>query len=243
MFFPPVVWKAIRPKLEALIAEEKENRAESARSQRLMMRRAEVKPFWASFIADIRTSQAREVMPTFFDASELPTIAAMMLDNDAHTTITEERFLAQTEAILADIIEYQIKIKRELVKRFPSQETASTDKQNATAGIENEEVDLSILDRATTLFKCSNSWCKTFLPYPDIFEHEHVQEFMGFSPAALFRLQPNANVEPTAVLLLNALGLPVDTSVAALNDMNGRLICNCGHPTYRNPMDFGTLVS
>ncbi|KIM79363.1 hypothetical protein PILCRDRAFT_823618 [Piloderma croceum F 1598] len=237
----PRIWKAIRPKLEALIAEEKENRAKRARDHRLVTRKAEVRPFWASFIADIRTSQAREVMPTFFGACELPTIAAMLLDNDAHTIITEERFLAQKEAILADIIEYQIKIKRELVKCFPSQGTASTDKQNTTAGIENEEMDLSILDRATTLFRCSDSWyCKTLLPYPDIFEHHHVKDSTPFSPAALLRLQPGANVESTAVLLLNALGLPEDTSVTALDDV--RLICNCGHPDFRKPMDFGTLI-
>jgi len=180
-------------------------------------------------------------MPTFFDACELPTIAAMLLDNDAHTTITEERFLTQKEVILTDIIGYQIKIKRELVKRFLSQKAVGMDKQSTTASIENEEMDLSILDRATTLFGC---WfCKTLLPYPDIFEHHHVKEFTAFSPAILFRLQPRANVEPTAVLLLNALGLPEDTSVAALDDVNGQLICNCGHPAFRKPIDFGTLVS
>jgi len=216
-----------------------------ARNQRLSTRKAEVQPFWASFIADIRTSQAREVMPTFIDACELPTIAAMVVDNDAHTTITEGSFLAQKEAILADIIEYRVKIKRELVKCFQSQGTLSTDKQNTTAGIESEEMDFSILDRATTMFGCSGFWhsCKTLLPYPDIFEHQHVKELVTFSPTTLLRLQPGANVGPTAGLLLNALGLPEDTSVAALDDVNGRLICNCGHPDFRKPMDFGALVS
>jgi len=45
-----------------------------------------------------------------------------------------------------------------------------------------------------------------------------------------------------AILLLKALGLPEDTPATALADLNKRLTCRCGHPDYRKPLDFGTLI-
>jgi hypothetical protein len=167
----------------------------------------------------------------------------MLDDKDARTTLTEERFLAHKDAIQADIAKYQIKVKRQLVKHLLSEPTFGTDNQDATSGSESEKMDLSILDRATTIFKCCSSWCKTLLPYPAIFEHDHVKGFGTVSPLALARLLPGANIKRTAALLLKALELSEDTSIAALDDLNGRLICQCENPTSRKPTDFYSLVS
>jgi hypothetical protein len=105
-------------------------------------------------------------------------------------------------------------------------------------------VDISILDRASTLFTCCDSWgCKTLLPYPDIFEHEHVKELATLSPYTLCFLQPEAPVMSMAILLLKCLGLSEDTPSMALVELKGRFVCLCGHPRYLKPMDFGTLVS
>jgi hypothetical protein len=237
------VWKAIRPKLEMLIAEEKESRLKWARDRRLVIRKAELKPFWESLVTDIRDSQERNHLPPFSDFCELITVAAMLVEDDARTAVTEERFLARKDAILADIKEYQIRIKRELVKLHLAHASVGTENQDTTTN-EGEEIDLSIIDRATTLFKCGGSWhCKALLPYPDIFEHEHLKELATISSFALGRLPSGVKVQHMAALLLKALGIPEDTSATTLAELKGRFLCLCGHPDFRKPMDFGTLVS
>ena len=234
------VWKVIRPKLEVLIAEEKARRLEAAKQERLIAREDEFELFWEFFLDNLPSVLGKDLIPTIGDAYELATVVDMLADDDAHATITQERFLARKEDIVADIAEYQIRIKRGLVKLFMSQPAGGTGTQDATSRSENEEVDFSILDRAATLFQCDTSNCHILLPYPDIFDHEHVRELPSFSFMTLSRLQPEPTVVPIAVQLLKALGLPKNTPAAALDSL---LMCFCGHPRYRWPVDFGTLVS
>jgi hypothetical protein len=54
---------------------------------------------------------SEELMPMFNDACKLLTVPAMLTDDDAHTVVTEESVLTRKEAIIADIIEYQTRIK------------------------------------------------------------------------------------------------------------------------------------
>jgi len=211
-----------------------------ARQERLSTRKMEFEPLWETFVTTI---QKGDLAPMFFDACEFPAVSTMLVEDDAHTTVTEERLLVRKEAILADIAQYQTRIKSELVKLYMSQPTnGGTGHQNATAGSEGEEVDLSILHRATTLFKCFSWTCDTFLPYPAIFEHEHVKQYRCAS-SILDRLKSEASVRPTAILLLKHLGFPEDTLATDLDDLNGRLACLCGHPDYQKPVDFGAMVS
>jgi len=147
----PRIWKVIRPKLEVLIAEEKARRLETAKEDRLIAREDEFELFWAYFLANVPSVLRKNLMPTFYDACELATVVDMLANDDAHTTITKERFLARKEAIVADVAEYQIRIKRELVKLFVSQPTNGTGIQDVTSRSEDEEVDFSILDRAAAL--------------------------------------------------------------------------------------------
>jgi hypothetical protein len=236
------VWKIIRPKLEALIEEEKERRLKLARDQRLTVRQAEFKPLWESLVADIRSTLNRNLIPPFSDACQLATVAEMLTEDEACTSVTEERILTRKDAIMINISEYQTKIKRELLKSSVSQPLFGTNSQPAVAVGEGEEVDLSILDRAATLFRCGSWYCKTLLPYPDIFEHDHIKELTTITPSKLGRMRPETTVKLMANLLLKTLGLPEDAPATALFDPNMRLKCLCGHPNYRKPTDFGTMV-
>lgn len=234
------VWKVIRPKLEASIEEEKKRRLKEKREERLVIRRSEFRPFWGAFATKM-PSGLEKPLPTFSDACNLPTVVGMLADNDAYTTVTEERFLSREDAIISDIAEYQTNIKRELVKLLVERRMIDVDTQD---GSNTEEVNLSVLDRATTLFKCCRIFdCRTLLPYPDIFEHAHVKELTTFS-GRIWNLQPaGLDIKSTIVVLLKALGLPEYAPATAIDDLNGRLVCLCGHPRYRKPMDFGALVS
>lgn len=236
------VWKVIRPKLEGLIEQEKARRLEEQRRERLRKRELEFKPFWASLATSLPNGMEK-ALPAFNDVCELTSVAEMLADNDARTTVTEEKVLVRKDAIIADIVKYQTKIKRELVKNFQAEPTI-LGREVVTTGSEDAEQDLSILDRASTLFNCGAIWyCKMLLPYPDIFEHEHVKELVTISPYTLRRLQPQPIVKSTAILLLKALGLLEDAPASILAELKGRCMCLCGHPDFSKPMDFCTLVS
>jgi hypothetical protein len=238
------IWKVIKPKLEALIKEEKESKLEIARKHRLGIRAIEFKPFWESLIPEISDAKEIDVIPTFSDARELPAVAELLADDDANTIVTEERFLAKKDAILADIPGYQTRIKRELIKVI-SVPVIITSTQDPIAQSSDEEPDFSILTHASTLFRCPGSWsCKVLLPYPDIFFHDHVAPQLGtFVSYSLSRLRPIPAVKPMAIQILKALDLAEDTPASALNDLNGRFVCLCGHPNFLKPMDFGSLVN
>jgi len=188
-----------------------------ARQRRLFTRQEELKPLWESLVVNILSVQEMKLMPTFHDACKFATIVEMLADDDAHTTVTDHRILEQKEAILADIAQYQTKIKRELVRLYVSQPTiGGTANLDTTSIGETEDVDFSILDRATTLFKCDSSWqCTALLPYPTIFEHVHVKKFRDSSFTMLNHLKPEVMARPTAILLLKDLGLPEDTPAIA----------------------------
>jgi hypothetical protein len=235
-----LVWKIIQPKLEALIEEERARKLEVARKDRLTVRAGEFKPFWETLVLEITDAQENIIIPTFTDAQALPAVAELLAEGDAHEIVTEERFLARKDAILAAIPGYQIQIKRELVKICPPFTIPTQDQSS------KEEPDFSILNRASTLFRCPGVWtCKVLLPYPDIFFHEHVRNVLGtfVSYHTLVRLRPNTKIWPMAIQLLKTLGLAEDAPASALTDLKGRFICHCGHPDYQKPMDFGALVS
>jgi hypothetical protein len=44
-------------------------------------------------------------------------------------------------------------------------------------------------------------------------------------------------------MVLKALDLPDDTSLTAMEAMDGRLICLCGHPDFLKPLTFTSLVN
>jgi len=224
-----------------LIEAEKATRLEAARVDRLSIRAIEFKPFWDSLVTEISSTQEQIVIPPFVDARELPTVAEMLAEDNAHKTVTEERFLAIKDAILVDVFEYQTRLKHRLVQYIISTVDISVAAQDS----KTEEMDLSILARASTLFRCPGSWtCKALLPYPDIFFHQHVRDTLKtFVSYGLSRLRPPIKVTPTAIQILKALGLPEDTPAIALNDLNGRFMCLCGHPDFQKPVDFGKIVS
>jgi hypothetical protein len=234
-----LVWKIIQPKLETLIEEERARKLETARKDRLAIRAEEFKPFWETLVPEITNAQENNIVPTFTDAQELPAVVELLAEGDAHEIVTEERFLARKDNILADIPGYQAQIKRELVRICPPLTNPTQDQSP------NEEPDLSILNHASTLFRCPSWTCKVLLPYPDIFFHEHVRNVLGtfVSRHPLVRLRPDSKISPMAIQLLKTLGLAEDTPASALADLNSRFKCHCGHPGYQKAMDFGVLAS
>jgi hypothetical protein len=123
-----------------------------------------------------------------------------------------------------------------------------------------------VLHRAVVLF----SRCDCFPPAivndvrysADVFPYgESLERIVWDNPGAGFKLDSgrhgchkalrldsgavwcNREVVLTALGVLKALGLPADMEGKRVGELDGRLVCTCGRPEYRDPMSFTRLVS
>jgi hypothetical protein len=231
---PFLVWKIIRPKLEAILEANKAAELRIARQTKLLQRKDELFLIWSKFVEGMPDTQERWLMPNSMDACSLPTVADMLMEDD--TPLTEERLLARVDPILSDVGHFQRTVKHDLVKLLiPKKNTTSL-----TA--DNVEGDLTILDKASSLFYCPSWSCRQLVGFPAIFAHKHVKE-AGLSWEELkLRIKPAGEVGSIVLQVLNFFGIAKDMHVASLKDLDGRCVCLCGHPKFRAPMDFISLV-
>ncbi|KIM71320.1 hypothetical protein PILCRDRAFT_757017 [Piloderma croceum F 1598] len=235
----PRIWKIIRPKLEAILEASKAAELKMARQARLLQRRSELIPIWSKFVGGMPDTQERWLMPNLVDAGSLPTIADMLMEDD--TPLTEERFFARVDPILSDVGHFQRTVKRDLVKLLTPKKNPPKTTSRTADNVEGD-VDLTVLDNASSLFYCPTWNCGQLFGFPAIFAHSHVK---GASLAwdALKHLIKHAGEAGSIVLqVLKIFGLAKDTHSASLNELDGRCVCLCGHPKFRAPMDFIPLV-
>lgn len=195
-------------------------------------------PFWTALVAAIPDPVERSLMPNSVDACNMPPIKAMLSEGNAQIPISKERWLAIIGLIPSEVEKFQAEVKRTLADHLKTkgpqiyvreiQEDASDD------------CDLSVLAKATTLFTCQYDRCNEPIGYPGIFSHIHLNG-LTWSRIIDLLLYEDA-VEPTVEMVLKVLGLPEDTSLAAMEELDGRLMCLCGHPRFREPMSFKSLV-
>jgi hypothetical protein len=204
-------------------------------------RKNELLPIWHELVTGLPDAQEQCLMPNFIDACELPTVADMLVDDHVHIPVTEERFLAKLDSILSDVAEFRRKVKIDLVKLLmPATHPLVT--TDSTVDDVEQDVDFTILDNVSSLFRCPAWNCRTLIGFPAIFAHEHVKEYNTRWPILRDRMRPDKDVGPTVLEVLKILGIHDGTPVAALEDLDGRFVCMCGHPKFQAPMTFGSLV-
>lgn len=207
------------------------------RDQRLVTRRAEFSKLWISFMqlqSDEWNEEERALNPKLNDIYELPSVSALLSENEACNQVTEDVFILKAHLILAERAELMIKIKRDLAKMLTPSVPPSED---------DSAVDLGILDHATSLFPCSRLYsCKQLLPYPAILLHEHSLEEESRWELFKPRIQPKLDLQPTIRKVLDILCISKDGPAAAVKELDGRCVCFCGHPNQGVRVDFGTLV-
>ena len=96
------VWKNIRPKLEILLAQEKDDRA-VARERRLRIRHEEIRVLYDAFVSERFPEDERCFFPNRCDISSLPSIKELAQTNDARATITMDLFATIEDRLLSDI--------------------------------------------------------------------------------------------------------------------------------------------
>jgi len=230
-----IVWKVIFPKLEALLEEQKVMVMAVARQDRKIQRKIEFSLIWDELVDAMPDAKERCLMPNINDAWVLSTVANMLAEDDAQIPVTKERFLGRLDSVLSDVAGFQSKVKLDLVKLLPTVDALKT--ANPIPGGPN----LTILSDVTSLFCCP--WgCRALIGFPAILAHEHIKDITAEWPSVRNRLKPPTEMGPTVLQALEVFGISKDIPVTALQDLDGRCVCLCGHPKFRAPMDFGFLV-
>jgi hypothetical protein len=180
-------------------------------------------------------TQEKSPMPRLVDVYHLLTIEDMIAEDDAQISVTKERFLARPEAIHSDIAEFQRTVRRDFVKLL----TPATDVLGAV-GDADQDMDFDLLQRASSLFRCPYA-CRSLLPFSALFTHNHVKNSSYSWSQLKHRVRPNM-VTQTVLAVLNIFGVPENATVTALGGLDGKCVCLCGHPDFRTPMTFSSLV-
>lgn len=160
--------------------------------------------------------------------------------------MTAERWLAVVASVPDGMKKFADGVMHDVV-RLLKVVNSGTNKY-ATITLNNEDMDPSIFEWASSLLSCGSSGCKNLFTFPEILQEEHVTPYQNFNfqdrkwPDLLSRLQHEPEVFRTVSLVLKTLELPDDTPLALFDAWDRKFICLCGNPQFRSSMDFTLLV-
>jgi hypothetical protein len=175
----------------------------------------------------------------------------MLAEDESRIPVTAERWQAVVGSVPNDLNRFANQVMRDIVKllKAAASETNTVKTEAATAEDAHQDMDPNIFGRASSLLSCGVTGCQNLYNFPAILEEEHVTPYRSFEfddrkwSDLLSRLKHEPEVFRCASLVLKTLGWPEDTHLAAFDECNMKLICLCGNPKFRQPMDFRSLVS
>ena len=242
------VWKILRPKLETLLEQHKFAQAQKVIRIRRNEREWEFEPFWDEFVIS-RSWDATQpwTLPRFVDACELPAINKMLAEDESRIPVTAERWQAVVHSVPGELTEFANRVMCDVVKLLDASDLIDGTDTNTIDAC--EDPDPSIFERATSLISCGVADCHNLFTFPAILQEEHVTPYRYFNfcdrkwADLLSRLQHEPEVFRVASFVLKTLGLPNDTPLVAFDGFERKLLCLCGNPKFRGPLDFRSLVS
>jgi len=207
-------------------------------------REHEFQPLWSKFV-DAWSGDTSKfwVFPRFSDACELPTIDRMLAEDDSKIPVTDERWQAVIESVPDELDEFAISTVRDVARllTFANKDDSSESKLPSpnTPG----DFDPAIIWMPSSLFRY-DSWSSdrhALFSFPEIVEAQDCGPSLKWS-IILSRIRYDPEVLPIVNLVLENLGLPTNISHDALTKLDGQLICLCGNPKFREPMNFPSLI-
>lgn len=263
-----VVWHNVKPKLEALIQEEKEDRIQEEIEERVEERLVQISEYYEDFVAGLPEAD-RTLLPNLVDVHGLPSIDTLARENEAQGYVAQEDFLALTAQVLREAEAYATEAKAIAVKAL----TQSFSVRGASSYLEDlrKITPDEAMTRHYALFRCGvrhHSAGDTMSPIPDyltfeaLHDHWRVQHPMLEWGAQDYSVAPPGPVSwgyiqsagefPIGTgmdgkVVIEAVGLPHDTPMDVLTELvrSGRLYCSCRDPTLPPPeqLDWPTFVS
>ncbi|CDO77221.1 hypothetical protein BN946_scf184747.g34 [Trametes cinnabarina] len=248
------IWKMIRPKLEVLIEQKRDDDRRAAFEARLKDRRDEFKPLYDAFVEHVLTGDDHDFAPSWHDACLLPCIVELTTRSDASQVVTEARVVAILDRLIAEVNEYTCRAKRDLLEMVHREEHERQRRAVPPMPPCTMQVIDAELAKGSSLFICHRCPLKTALSARDIckhwrIEHSDLQWNDAWPIDELFDRRRKRSEWPKllpwvcamqagahhAKKALEVLGLPEDSSHAMLDQLvkEGRLICRCGSPKLR----------
>lgn len=257
------VWHNIRPKLEALIQEEKESRIQEAFEERVEERLDQISGYYENFVRGLPEAD-RALLPNLVDVHSLPSIDALSRENEAQGDVAEEDFLALTAQVLQEAEAYAAEAKAIAVKAL-SQSFSSRGASSYLEDLRNITPD-EAMTRHYALFRCgvwshsagTMSTKPDYLTFEALHDHWRVRhpmlewgakDYVGPVSWGYIRSTGELHIGTgmDGKLVLEAAGLPHDTPMDVLTELvrSGRLYCSCGDPDLPPPeqLDWPIFVS
>lgn len=228
-----LVWKQIEPKLITIL---QKRRHEYLGSQL----RLPLNQKWDTFKAS-----AGSPCPTNVDVIKSPIVIDIFDEDPQLSDVTEETIASVMAAGPLIGETYRLNIKRDLFQLLEETRTHFAGLSRDPSMVPESEIDQTVLS-ATAMFVCSQWSCYNNRRQRDSHAFcdllTHIQEWHHDSAWNISTVRYDLDTEKTATRVLEALGLPVDTSMKTLEEM-GEFRCSCGHPGFSRPLSFTALVS
>ncbi|KAH9884932.1 hypothetical protein C8Q73DRAFT_784866 [Cubamyces lactineus] len=254
------IWTTVRPKLEALIKQKREDDGHAQFEARLKERFAEFQPIYEEFIRLVLQDHVRDFAPNWTDACRLPCIVELASSDGAFPRVTFERVAAIDVRLRTEVLDSICQIKRDLLEML-HREHCRVHPRDARPmpHLGMEQVDAELV-KATSLFVCHRCPLQTAASASQICvhwrtEHPELKWNDAWPIDEMFdrrrkrsewpKLLPWVCAMPSgpscAKNALVALGIPDDTPYIALDDVvrQGRLLCLCGSPAFPAPSESG----
>ncbi|KAI0737836.1 hypothetical protein C8Q80DRAFT_1211185 [Daedaleopsis nitida] len=148
------IWKNIRPKLEELLEQEKNDRITAAFDARVEQRRKEIHVFYEAFVDRNFEPDARTFLPNLCDAGFLPSATELATANDAQDVITENRFAPIEAQLLVEMEVHAKNVKRDLYRVLVEERQQSGDK-TPVPDIDHDQLEVELAG-ASALFYCTD---------------------------------------------------------------------------------------
>ncbi|RPD73471.1 hypothetical protein L226DRAFT_613986 [Lentinus tigrinus ALCF2SS1-7] len=196
----PRIWNTIRPKLLAILDEQRGLREAEAFRLKWIKRREHLQMHYKKFLQQDRTSVEIRTLPSPADAVELPCMKELVTAEDPDVDLTEAQFLAVRATMLDEAREYGARVKHELAKKLIavhkpkpiSPSRAPPRKRRSVAGasslakskqVEASDTELDseeeheLLEDVNSVFRCSSiryrpvTNCSFYMSYLGLLEH------------------------------------------------------------------------
>ncbi|OBZ75173.1 hypothetical protein A0H81_04815 [Grifola frondosa] len=207
------------PKIEAILQHQRQLNIERDFRIKWRARLEKMQLLYKAYLTAVDGSTNKRVLPNFADTIQLPSFAALLVADEPSKDVTQEQFDTAIRIFLIEAESYTMRVKRDLVRILASGSEADQG--------EEENYDLSILDKPIALFLCceGSDSSTPLLTASELLEHWQHHATRSWS-AAFIKQRHGTGINT----LLSALGLPSDSSITTIVDLaeSGEAECACG---------------
>ena len=255
------VWNTIRPKMLAMLEEERQLREEERWSARI----SQLQEHYNTFLQADRDQVAmKRTLPSSADAVQLPCMQTLLKSTKPDAPLLYDHFVAVQPTLLEEAEDFRkriISVMAEIIRSNPSPSEVNTaartsgstttkkgkgtrDQRRKDSGqASNMDDDVALLNASTSLFTCNApvgdyaKRCPYYMSYLGLLEHwqtAHSKHKWTYRNVHLA-----GKINDFLPRLIESLGVEANITHAELSEllMSGRPTCSCGQDPMWHPGD------